>query len=317
VECKVTEGDYRTNTVQHTGSLYTSQNPGKELGPFHMGELQHHSGQRQYNEADDDKDVGNPLITAEAPEIQVAGFFGSFLPFLEPFLNRTGQPHEQVDSEEDENPQQERSHEDVGAMQSGIIFMGGMAHVAGKALIRSHVAFPAGGHQVRFRYLGSRIGGFQDIMGTMTIGATGRFVISQLVSLAMVGFHVGFSSLPVTRAALGGDFVHEFILAHNGNFMSRVTFYAGGIFRPFGIGPVGMITFHVGFINPFVAGTAGLLYIGRVYGGPRIIHFKDKVRCMAVCTDCADCQSLGGKAQSMNAGRVIGKGIGFTEPLHF
>ena len=40
------------------------------------------------------------------------------------------------------------------------------------------------------------------------------------------------------------------------------------------------------------------------------------MRCVTVGTDGADRQPLGGKAQSMNAGRVVGKGIGFMQPFH-
>jgi len=80
----------------------------------------------------------------------------------------------------------------------------------------------------------------------------------------MVGFQVGFCSFFMTGPTLGCDFVHEFILLHRGDHMCSVALNTGGELLLRELGGVGMIALQVGFVDPFVAISTGLLHIGGV-----------------------------------------------------
>ena len=81
-----------------------------------------------------------------------------------------------------------------------------------------------------------------------------------------------------------GYLVHELVLSNLGNPMCGMTLDAGGVFSSFWIGPVSMITFHIGFIDALMASATSFLDLGRVNGRAFIIHSKFHVRGMAIGT---------------------------------
>ena len=91
--------------------------------------------------------------------------------------------------------------------------------------------------------------------------------------------HTAYMILERFRLEMGSAY-----LSNLGNPMCGMTFDACGEFSSRRIGPVSMITFHIGFINALMASATSFLDVGRVNGRAFIIHSKFHVRGMAIGT---------------------------------
>ena len=80
-----------------------------------------------------------------------------------------------------------------------------MGQIPGKSPRRSRVTLLAGGDHVVPAEVRARVRDFENVMGAMTIVAFGRFCISELRNLAVIGVEIGLGNLLVTLAALAHD----------------------------------------------------------------------------------------------------------------
>jgi len=196
--------NHGTEAVDGSHALKSTEHSGQPLRPRHVRKLKRHTGQGEAKEAQDEREMHLADKRIKALE-QLAPVFG-FLPFapVEHFAERSRQPGQRMEPEEEERTDEQPGHAPERKEQQGVFFrvmVCGVGQIAREAPMASRVALRARGDNVVPADMGPRVRYGQDIVAAMAIIALGGGSLAELGNLPMIRFEIRRGHLSVAFSA--------------------------------------------------------------------------------------------------------------------